>query len=338
MAKLIEKNSFMKTLVTGANGFIGSAVVRLLLDKGHDVRVLVRPDADRRNFNGLDLEIIEGDLTDIESLKRAVTSCNTLYHLAADYRLWIPDPDNMYKINVDGTRDLIITATEANVEKIVYTSSVATLGMNEDGTASDETTPVSIEDMTGHYKRSKFLAEQEVNKLIKEQSCPVTIVNPSTPVGPRDIKPTPTGKIVLDTIRNRMPAYVDTGLNIVHVDDVANGHLLAMERGEIGERYILGGDNMTLASILEYICVSQDMSPPTIKLPHNLVLPIAWFMERIADITHKEPRATVDSVRMSKKMMFFSSEKAKEKLGYQSRPGVEGLKDAIDWFNAESYS
>ncbi len=328
----------MKTLVTGANGFIGSAVARLLLDKGHDVRVLVRPNSDKRNFEGLELEIIEGDLNDNESLKRAVSGCNTLFHLAADYRLWIPDPDNMYKTNVDGTRNLIIAATEANVDKIVYTSSVATLGINKDGTASDETTPVSLEEMTGHYKRSKFLAEQEVNKLIKEQSCPVTIVNPSTPVGPRDIKPTPTGKIVLDTIRHRMPAYVDTGLNIVHVDDVAKGHLLAMDKGEIGERYILGGDNMTLASILEYICVSQGMSPPTIKLPHNLVLPIAWFMERIANITHKEPRATVDSVKMSKKMMFFSSEKAKEKLGYQSRPGIEGFKDAIDWFNAENYS
>ncbi len=327
----------MKTLVTGANGFIGSAVVRLLLDKGHDVRVLVRPGSDRRNFDGLELDIIEGDLKNTPSLKQAVNGCHTLFHLAADYRLWIPDPDNMYKTNVDGSRNLIMAATDAGVNKIIYTSSVATLGINSNGTVSDETTPVSLDDMTGHYKRSKFLAEQEVNKLIKEHSCPVTIVNPSTPVGPRDIKPTPTGRIVLDTIRNRMPAYVDTGLNIVHVDDVANGHLLAMEKGEIGERYILGGDNMTLASILEYICVSQDMSPPTIKLPHNLVLPIAWFMERIARITGKEPRATVDSVRMSKKLMFFSSDKAKEKLGYQSRPGVEGLKDAIDWFNEENY-
>lgn len=338
MAKLIEKTRLMKTLVTGANGFVGSAVVRLLLDKGHEVRVLVRPDSDRRNFEGLELEIIEGDLKESDSLKRAVTGCQKLFHIAADYRLWIPDPDNMYKTNVDGTRNLIIAATEASVEKIVYTSSVATLGINKNVINSDESTPVSLENMTGHYKRSKFLAEQEVIKLIKEQSCPVTIVNPSTPVGPRDIKPTPTGKIILDTIRNRMPAYVDTGLNIVHVDDVANGHLLAMDKGEIGERYILGGDNMTLASILEYICVSQDMSPPTIKLPHNLILPIAWFMERIADITHKEPRATVDSVQMSKKMMFFSSAKAKEKLGYQARPGVEGLRDAINWFNAENYS
>jgi dihydroflavonol-4-reductase len=332
-----EKINTMKTLVTGANGFVGSAVIRLLLNKEYDVRVLVRPDSDKRNIEGIDVEIFEGDLRNTESLKQAVTGCNKLFHIAADYRLWIPDPENMYKTNVDGTRNLIMAATDAGVEKIVYTSSVATLGINKDGTASNETTPVSIDNMIGHYKRSKFLAEKEVNKLIKEQSCPVTIVNPSTPVGPRDIKPTPTGRIVLDTIRKRMPAYVDTGLNIVHVDDVANGHLLAMDKGVIGERYILGGDNMTLASILEYICVSQDMAPPTIKLPHNLVIPIAWFMERIADITRKEPRATVDSVRMSKKIMFFSSKKAKEKLGYQSRPGVEGLQDAIDWFNEENY-
>ena len=316
----------MKTLITGANGFIGSAVLHLLIDKGHEVRALVRPGSDRRNFDGVDVEVLEDDLRDTASLKQAVNDCNFLFHIAADYRLWIPDPENMYKTNVDGTRHLITAATEAGVEKIVYTSSVATLGLKNNGAVADETTPVTVEDMLGHYKRSKYLAEQEVNKLVKEQSCPVVIVNPSTPVGPRDIKPTPTGKIVLDTIRHRMPAYVDTGLNIVHVDDVANGHLLALEKGEIGERYILGGDNMTLASILEYICISQDMSPPTIKLPHNLIIPVAWFMERIASITNKEPRATVDSVRMSKKMMFFSSEKAKEKLGYQSRPGLKGLK------------
>ena len=191
----------MKTLVTGANGFIGSAVVRLLLKKGQDVRVLVRPGSDKRNFNGLELDIIEGDLNDINALRLAVDGCNTLYHLAADYRLWIPDPENMYKTNVDATRNLMIAAAEANVEKIVYTSSVATLGLNDDGTPADEMTPVSIEDMTGHYKRSKYFAEEEVNKLIKERSIPITIVNPSTPVGPRDIKPTPTGRIVLDTKR-----------------------------------------------------------------------------------------------------------------------------------------
>ena len=327
----------MKTLVTGANGFIGSAVVRLLLDNEQDVRVIVRPDSDQRNFDGLELDVFEGDINDSDALKRAVKGCKALYHLAADYRLWIPDPENMYKTNVDATRNIILAAEEANLEKIVYTSSVATLGLNGDGSPSNETTPVSIDEMTGHYKRSKYLAEQEVKQLIQERSVPVTIVNPSTPVGPRDIKPTPTGRIVLDTIRGRMPAYVDTGLNIVHVDDVAQGHLLAMEKGEIGERYILGGDNMTLASILEYICLSQDMTPPKIKLPHNLVLPIAWFMERIASITKKEPQATVDSVKMSKKKMFFSSEKAKQKLGYEYRPGSEGLKDAINWFNEHHY-
>ena len=327
----------MKTLITGANGFIGSAVLRFLIANGHEVRALVRPDSDRRNFDGLDLEVIEGDLRDSHSLERAVTGCNTLFHLAADYRLWLPEPATMYATNVDGTRDLIIAATKAGIDKIVYTSSVATLGINKDGTPSDETTPVTHEDMIGHYKRSKYLAEQEVHKLVKEMASPVVIVNPSTPVGARDIKPTPTGRIVLDTIRKRMPAYVETGLNIVHVDDVANGHLLALEKGNIGERYILGGDNMSLAEILEYICINQGMKPPTIRLPHNLVLPIAWIMESIASITHKEPRATVESVKMSKKVMFFSSDKAKDKLGYQSRPGIEGLEDAIRWFNAENY-
>tara|TARA_R110000782_G_scaffold97433_3_gene182317 strand:- start:1079 stop:2065 length:987 start_codon:yes stop_codon:yes gene_type:complete len=327
----------MKTLITGANGFVGSAVLRLLINKGHEVRVLVRPGSERRNLEGIDLEVIEGDLRDSHSLERAVTGCNTLFHIAADYRLWLPEPAPMYATNVDGTRDLIIAATKAGVEKIVYTSSVATLGIDKKGMASDETTPVTLEDMIGHYKRSKYLAEQEVHKLVKEMASPVVIVNPSTPVGPRDIKPTPTGRIVLDTIRNRMPAYVETGLNIVHVDDVANGHFLALEKGNIGERYILGGDNMSLAQILEYICINQGMTPPSIRLPHNLVLPIAWIMERIANVTHKEPRATVESVKMSKKIMFFCSDKAKEKLGYQSRPGIEGLDDAIKWFNAENY-
>jgi dihydroflavonol-4-reductase len=327
----------MKILITGANGFVGSAVLRLLINAGHDVRALVRPGSDRRNFDGIELEVIEGDLRDPASLERAVVGCDVLFHIAADYRLWLPNPDSMYQTNVNGTRNLIIAATKAGIEKIIYTSSVATLGINNNGLPSDETTPVTVKDMIGHYKRSKYLAEQEVYKLINELASPVVIVNPSTPIGPRDIRPTPTGRIVLDTIRHRMPAYVDTGLNIVHVDDVAKGHLLAWEKGKIGERYILGGDDMTLAQILEYICINQNMRPPTIRLPHNLVLPIAWFMERIASVTNKEPRATVESVRMSKKMMYFSSEKAIKQLGYRSRPGIEGLKDAIAWFNLENY-
>jgi dihydroflavonol-4-reductase len=327
----------MKALITGANGFLGSAVLRLLVSEGYDVRVLVRPNADKRNLEKFDLKIIEGDLQNSESLKRAVDSCDQVFHVAADYRLWVPDPDKMYKTNIDGTRNLILAATDAGVEKIVYTSSVATLGTNEDGSPANETTPSSLRDMVGVYKRSKFLAEQTVKVLIKEKSCPVTIVNPSAPVGPRDIKPTPTGKIILDTIRNRMPAYVATGLNIVHVDDVAKGHLLAMEKGEIGERYILGGDDMTLEAIINYLCISEDIDPPKIKLPHNLILPIAWIMECIAVITRNEPRVTVDGVQISKKIMYFSSKKAKTKLGYHSRPAIEGLKDAVDWFNREKY-
>ena len=327
----------MKVLITGATGFLGSAVLRLLIDEGYDVRVLVRKNADMRNIEEYDVKIIKGDLQNTESLKSAVYSCEQVFHVAADYRLWVPDPENMYKTNIDGTRNLILAATDAGVEKIVYTSSVATIGTNNDGTPADEMTPSSLENMVGVYKLSKFLAEQAVKDLVNEKSCPVTIVNPAAPVGPCDIKPTPTGKIILDTIRNRMPAYVKTGLNIVHVDDVAQGHLLAMEKGEIGERYILGGDNMTLESIISYICNSENIKPPKIRLPHNLILPVAWIMECISKITGNEPLATIDGVRMSKKIMYFSSKKAKTKLGYHSRPATEGLKDAIEWFNKEKY-
>ena len=327
----------MKVLITGATGFLGSAVLRLLIDEGYDVRVLVRKNADMRNIKEYDVKIIKGDLQNTESLKSAVYSCEQVFHVAADYRLWVPDPENMYKTNIDGTRNLILAATDAGVEKIVYTSSVATIGTNNDGTPADEMTPSSLENMIGVYKRSKFLAEQAVKDLVNEKSCPVTIVNPAAPVGPYDIKPTPTGKIILDIIRNRMPAYVKTGLNIVHVDDVAQGHLLAMEKGEIGERYILGGDNMTLESIISYACNSENIKPPKIRLPHNLILPVAWIMECISKITGNEPLATIDGVRMSKKIMYFSSKKAKTKLGYHSRPATEGLKDAIEWFNKEKY-
>jgi len=248
----------MKTLITGANGFIGSAVMRHCLDAGKDVRVIVRPDSDRRNLDGLPVEIFEGDLHDKTSLEKAVKNCNTVFHVAADYRLWIPDPDYMYQTNVTGTRNLMLASAEAGVEKIVYTSSVAVLGMNKDGSPANEETQISTNDMIGHYKRSKYLAEKEVTKLINESGLPAVIVNPSTPLGPRDIKPTPTGNIVLETLNDRMPAYVDTGLNIVHVDDVAKGHLLAFEKGKTGERYILGGENLSLQAILGIICELAD--------------------------------------------------------------------------------
>jgi len=327
----------MKVLITGVTGFLGSAVLRLLVNEGYDVRVLVRENSNMRNLEKIDVKVIKGDLQNTNSLKPAVHSCDQVFHVAADYRLWVPNPEQMYKTNIDGTRNLIRAATDAGVEKIVYTSSVATLGINKDGAPADETTPSSLDDMIGTYKRSKFLAEQTVKNLIAKESCPVTIVNPSTPVGPYDIKPTPTGKIILDTIRNRMLAFVETGLNIVHVDDVAQGHLLAMEKGKIGERYILGGDDMTLKSIIEYLCNSENINPPKIKLPHNFILPIAWIMECAAKFTGNEPLATVDAVRMSKKIMYFSSKKAKTKLGYQTRPAIEGLNDAIEWFNKEKY-
>lgn len=327
----------MTTLVTGANGFVGSAVMRQLLDAGHEVRVLVRPRSDRRNLDQLSVELVEGDLRNGTSIKRAVAGCSHLFHVAADYRLWTPDPETMYDINIRGTHELILAAAEAGVSHIVYTSSVATLGFNDDGSPANEETPSSLAQMVGHYKRSKFLAEEEVRSFTEKHHLPVVIVNPSTPIGPRDIKPTPTGRIVLDTLCNRMPAYVETGLNVVHVDDVARGHLLACERGKPGERYILGGDNMSLLQILEVIAGITGQHPPRLRLPHNLVLPIAWVMEQWAHISGNEPRATMDSIRMAKKKMFYSSEKAKHELGYQSRPAREAIKDAINWFKQNGY-
>lgn len=327
----------MRSLVTGATGFVGSAVLRKLKEAGHEVRALARPGGDRRNLAGLDLEVSEGDLTDKDSLHRAVAGCDYLFHVAADYRLWIPKPEPVYRVNVAGTEDLIRAAMDAGVEKIVYTSSVATLGLNRDGTPADEETPVSLDDMVGHYKRSKYLAEQKVLELVKTAGAPVVIVNPSTPVGPRDIKPTPTGRIFVDTLRGRMPAYVDTGLNIVHVDDVAAGHLLALARGRIGERYILGGENLPLREILAQICAIAGRTPPRIRIPHNVILPVAWLSEFWARLSGMTPIATVDEIRMAKKYMYFSSNKAIENLGYQPRPARAGIEAAINWFRDNNY-
>lgn len=328
----------MRSLVTGASGFIGSAVMRELLAAGHEVRVLVRPESDRRNLEGVPVEIMEGNLRDHASLRRAVTGCDNLFHVAADYRLWIPEPDIMYDTNVRGTQELILAAAEAGIKRIVYTSSVATLGLWQDGTPATEDMTSTIDMMTGHYKRSKFLAEQTVFKLTVQNQLPLVTVNPSTPIGPRDVKPTPTGRIVLDTIRGRMPAYVDTGLNVVHVDDVARGHRLAFERGRPGERYILGGENMSLMQILATIDELTGTPRRRIRLPHDAVLPAAWLMEKWAGISGREPRVTVDGVRMAKKKMFFSSAKAIRELGYQFRPAREALNDAIAWFMEHGYT
>lgn len=325
-------------MITGATGFVGSAVLRQLIKSGHSVRALVRSNSDRRNLAGLSIEICTGDLTDRPSLDRAVAGCSTLFHVAADYRLWVINPRAIYEANVTGTRNIMLAAAHAGVTRIVYTSSVATLGLNPDGSPADEDTPVSLANMIGHYKRSKFLAEAEVKRLAEEEGLPVIIVNPSTPVGPRDIKPTPTGRIIVDAASGRMPAYVDTGLNLVHVDDVAAGHLLALERGKVGERYVLGAVNMTLKEILTELAAITGRQPPKIRLPHNLVLPIAYVSEAWArTMGGKEPRVTLVGVRLAKKRMFFSTEKARRVLGFHPRPVGEALQDAVNWFREHGY-
>ncbi len=323
----------MTALVTGATGFLGSSVARQLLADGLAVRVLVRKGSDRRNIAGLDVEVVEGDLTDTTSLQRAVAGCQSLYHVAADYRLWVRDPAAMNAVNVAGTQALIRAAMAAGISRIVYTSSVAALGIHKDGTPANETTSSTLDDMIGVYKRSKFLAEDAVHALINAENAPVVIVNPSTPIGPRDIKPTPTGRIVVEAAAGRMPAYVDTGLNVVHVDDCARGHILAHNKGVVGERYILGGDDHTLGEILAMIARIAGRTPPKIQLPIAAVLPIAYAAEFVARLLPNwQPFATVDSVRMAKKKMYFSSHKAEINLGYRHRPAAEAIADAYTWF------
>jgi dihydroflavonol-4-reductase len=323
----------MRALVTGASGFVGAAVTRALLGAGWQVRVLVRAGSDRTNLMGLALDIAVGDLTAAASLADALVDCDALFHVAADYRLGVPDPAQLYATNVDGTRHLLSAAAQAGVRKIVYTSSVATLGIPTDGTPGDERTPASLGAMIGHYKRSKFLAEQVVREAAAA-GAPVVIVNPSTPVGPGDVKPTPTGQLVLDAAAGRMPAYVDTGLNIVHVDDVAAGHLLACDRGRAGERYILGGEDMTLEQILRLIAQLVGRTPPRVRLPYGVVLPLAYAAELLARLTGRSGRITLEGVRMSRKRMFFSSAKAARELGYTWRPAVRAFDDAVQWFRA----
>lgn len=316
---------------------MGAAVVRYLLTRGESVRALVRPRSNQSNLAGLSLEVVEGDLTDPASLKRAVTGASAVFHVAADYRLWVPDPRAMEQVNVTGSRDLLRAAAEAGVTRIVYTSSVAVLGFLPDGTPADEETPVTLADMIGPYKRSKFLAEAEVRRLIAEEGVPAVIVNPSAPVGPRDIKPTPTGRMILKAAAGHVPAYVDTGLNLVHVDDVAAGHWLAWRAGHVGERYILGGENLSLREILTAIARLTGRKPPRLRLPHGVVLPVAALAELGARLFGGEPFATVDGVRMARKKMFYSSAKAHRMLGYASRPVTEGLQEAIAWFQKEGY-
>jgi dihydroflavonol-4-reductase len=328
----------MTTLVTGATGFVGAAVLRCLAEAGHNVRVLVRPTSDRFNLSNIDCEIVTGDLTEPESLKRAVRNCEAVFHVAADYRIWVPNRERMNRVNVQGTVDVILAAAAAGVSRIVYTSSVATLRLKDNGLPADEKSQAELSDMIGAYKQSKFLAEREVKRLVAEAGVPVIIVQPTAPFGPGDIKPTPTGRLVVEAGAGRMPAYVNTGLNVVHVDDVAKGHLLAFEKGAVGESYILGGENRTLQWILATVAELTGQRPPRIRLPHWFLTPIAYVWEGITRIRGSdEPMMTVDSVRMSRKLMYFSSEKARRELGYSPRPAVEALRDEIEWFYKHGY-
>ena len=328
----------MKTLITGATGFVGAAVLRELLKKGHRVKALVRQSSVLDNLKNLDVEIVQGDLKDKDSLKTCLKDCNYIFHVAADYRLWVPKPNEIYENNVTGTENLMEEALSLGIEKIVYTSSVAVLGKPIQGDVADEKTPVNVDQMIGHYKKSKYLAEEKVKELYKTKKLPVIIVNPAAPAGPRDIKPTPTGKMILDAAMRKIPAYLDTGLNIVHVDDVAKGHLLAFSRGKLGQRYILGGENLTFKEILEMISSLCGHNPPKIRLPKKPLYPLGYLFEVFARLFNlRNPMLTVDMIRMAEKKMFFSNEKAKKELNYKYKAAKYALKDAIKWYIDNGY-
>lgn len=328
----------MTTLLTGATGFVGAAVLRSLVTAGHHVRALVRPGSDRRNLMSIDCDIVTGDLVEIESLERALRGCEAVFHVAADYRLWVPDREKMNRTNVQGTVNLLRAAAAAGVSRIVYTSSVATLRVRSDGLPADENSHAELSDIIGVYKQSKFLAEREVKRLVEDARVPVIIVKPTAPFGPGDVKPTPTGRMIIEAASGRMPAYVNTGLNVAHVDDVAAGHLLAYDRGVVGESYILGGENRSLQWILETVAELTGRRPPRIRLPHWFITPIAYVAEGVARIRGEgEPMITVDGVRMSRKLMYFSSAKAQRELGYTARPAVAALRDELDWFYKNGY-
>jgi dihydroflavonol-4-reductase len=323
-------------LVTGGTGFVGTHVVRALLARGCAVRCLVRPQSRRENLEGLSVEIAEGDVTDPASLARAIAGIATLYHCAADYRLWARDPGELQRANVEGTDNVLKAAAAARVARVVYTSSVGALGLTPDGTPADETTPVSRADVVGNYKKSKFDAER-VAEAWAGRGLPVVIVNPSTPVGERDVKPTPTGQMIVDFLNRRLPAYVDTGLNLVDVRDVAQGHLLAAEKGRIGEKYILGNRDMTLKEILETLAGLTGLSAPRIRLPHAVPLAAAAAATWAAHLTGRPPRVSLESVRMSRHRMFFDAGKAVRELGLPQTPVEDALGRAVAWFRENGY-
>jgi dihydroflavonol-4-reductase len=326
-----------QTLVTGATGFVGSAVARRLTLDGTPVRALVRPGSPRFHLDGLGLEFVSGDLRDAQSLRAAMAGIRHVFHVAADYRLWARDRSEIFAANVDGTRNVMQEALRAGVERVVYTSSVATLGLRADGSPADESVPLSVEQGIGAYKRSKIAAERLVEAMVREDRLPAVIVNPSTPIGPRDVKPTPTGRIIVEAACGRMPGFLDTGLNFVHVDDVAEGHLAALQRGVIGERYILGGENVVLADMLAEVARLVGGRPPRFRIPRAVVIPVACLAEAKAWLTGREPFTTLDGLRLAEHYMFFTAAKAERDLGFRARPYRQALADAIDWFRAAGY-
>ncbi len=327
----------MKGLVTGASGFVGGAVVRALVHAGTDVRVLSRRGSDRQNFSNLPVEEVHGDLRDPASLRKALTGCRQLYHVAAHYALWAKDPSIFYDVNVTGTRTLLEAARDVGTERIVYCSTIGAIGLPPGGGLGTENTPVSLDQMAGHYKRSKYLAEQEVLKLAKA-GLPVVVVNPSAPVGAGDVKPTPTGQVIVDFMKGRMPAYIETGMNIVDVDDVAAGHLLAMQNGRIGERYILGNKNLMLREVFEILSRLTGVKAPTIKFPRLAILPLAYLNQWIANLTGQPPRIPLEGVKMAKYKMHYDCGKAIRELGIPQTPPEVALEKAVRWFRDHRYA
>jgi dihydroflavonol-4-reductase len=327
----------MKLFVTGATGFVGSHIARLAAEQGAQLRLLTRKSSNLANIP-VGAELVQGDLREPAAFASALQGCDALIHVAADYRLWVPDPADMYKANVDGTRELLRLAREAGVPRVVYTSSVATMGFRSDGTVVDEDTQVSEADMIGHYKRSKWLAEQGAIAAARAGQH-VVLLNPTTPIGSQDIKPTPTGRIVVDFLNRNFPAYVETGLNLVDVEEIARMHLLALERGRPGERYILGGENLTLKQILDKLAAITGLPSPTMKVPHAVAMAFAFLDETLTGkLRGREPRATMEAVRMGKKMMFASSSKAERELGWRVLPVDDALRSACRWFVEHGYA
>jgi dihydroflavonol-4-reductase len=326
-----------KILITGASGFVGSAVARKLVEAGFSVRALVRGTSPRAHLAGLGLDFFEGDLRDRKSVARAIAGMRYVFHVAADYRLWARDPSEIFASNVEGTRILMEEAMRAGVERVIYTSSVATIAVRSNGMAADETSPLREDQGIGAYKRSKIAAERLVEAMVAERGLAAVIVNPSTPIGPGDVRPTPTGRIIIEAAKGRIPAFIDTGLNLVHVDDVASGHLAALHHGKIGERYILGGQDVLFSQMLRDIAGLVGRRPARVRLPWRALIPVAYVAEAVANVTGREPFATLDGVYMAKYRMFFSSTKAEQELGYRSRRYTEGIDDAVRWFRDAGY-